>query len=64
MYYIKRTFPYWNLGKFEFCIQDCDKALELNPNDAGIYKHRGDCYKELGDETKAQADFKKAKELG
>ena len=41
-----------------------DEAIKLNPNYASAYHYRGVAYRALGNHTKAQADFKKAKELG
>ena len=47
---------------FEKAIQMFDKAIELNPNNANAYKHRGDVYL-CTDLEKAIRDYTKAIEL-
>lgn len=47
---------------FEKAIQMFDKAIELNPNNANAYKHRGDVYL-CTDLEKAIKDYTKAIEL-
>lgn len=47
----------------EGAIKLCNEAIELNPNAYNLYLRRGYCYKALGNEAKAQEDFKKAEEL-
>lgn len=49
---------------YKSSLEDCHSALKLNQNEAGIYQLRGLCYKNLGDNEKAESDFAKAKELG
>jgi len=52
------------LNKHKQALADFDKYIQLVPNDYDVWQSRGECYKELGDNAKAQADFAKAKELG
>ncbi len=40
-------------------IDDCTKAMELNPNDAVSYLNRGIAYKLQSNKAKATADFEK-----
>ena len=63
-YYMRGNFYKINLKNYNAAIQDYTKAIELSSKNKWYYKTRGDCYQQLGDEAKAQADFKKAKELG
>ncbi len=49
---------------YKLAIADYDETIKLAPNHALAYHNRGICYQELGDDSKAQADFAKAKELG
>ena len=56
--------------KYEPAIQNYDKAVQINSNYAFAYYNRGNAYKKLFEEiqariqSKIQADFAKAKELG
>lgn len=45
-------------------IDDCNKAIELQPKYAPAYYNLSECYKSLGETAKAQAAFVKAKQLG
>lgn len=45
-------------------MADFVKAIEINPNLAVAYYNRGNAYDRRGETDKAEADFKKAKELG
>ncbi len=58
------TEKFFNRRDYKGAIKLCDEAIELNPYDYELYEMRGICYQKFGDEAKAQADFKKAKELG
>ncbi|NQE45224.1 hypothetical protein C5S31_04280, partial [ANME-1 cluster archaeon GoMg2] len=49
--------------EFDKAIEDYDKAIELNPKDAGIYLNRGVAYRKLKQHEKEQEDYKKALEL-
>ncbi|MBQ3443184.1 MAG: tetratricopeptide repeat protein [Selenomonadaceae bacterium] len=66
--YTNRACAYLELKKYEQAIDDCNKVIEeFNPKakiKAEAYYVRSECYKALGEESKAQADFVKAKQLG
>lgn len=62
--YNNRGFAYYCLKNYNQAIDNATKAIQINPKFANAYQLRGLCYQELGDNAKAQADFKKAKELG
>ena len=44
-------------------IEDFNRAIELNPNDAHAYGNRGNFYSELGQYERAIEDYDKAIEL-
>ena len=50
--------------EYRNAIRLYDEAIKLNPNAPNLYFYRGRCYKELGNDVKAQEDFDKYKELG
>ena len=50
-------------GNFNPALQDFNKAVELDPNDANAYIIRGDAYLEKGDFDQALQDFNRAIEL-
>ena len=52
-----------NKGKYKEAIGYYDKAIELNPNDAGAYNNRGGAKYELGQHRETIADYDKAIEL-
>lgn len=62
--YYNRALIYLQLNRPDQALYGFDKYIQLVPNDCDGYQLRGVCYKALGDESKAQADFAKAKELG
>ena len=51
-------------GDLDSALKDLSKTIELKPEFAIAYMARGKIYDSFGDSKKAQADFKKAKELG
>ena len=51
-------------GYYSRAIKLYNEAIELNPNSYNSYIYRSRCYQKLGDEAKAQADYKKALSLG
>lgn len=56
---------YYNRGQYSLAIQYYSKAIELNPDYAYAYHHRGLAYKALGNnKLNAQSDFDRAKQLG
>lgn len=50
-------------GKPKIAIELFDKALELNPNLADCYYHRGNAYKKLNNTEAALENYKKALEI-
>jgi tetratricopeptide (TPR) repeat protein len=64
--------PNYYLGRYRETIQDdlsgalkyFDKAVQLNPQDARSWAHRGFCLKELGRQTDARTAFETAIKLG
>ena len=52
-----------NKGKYEEAIGYYDRAIELNPNNAGTYNNRGVAKYELGQYHEAIVDYDKAIEL-
>ncbi len=65
--YCNRGAAYFALGQYDLAIQDLNKSIQLNtdkksPYYAMAHHFRGMCYKSLGDNAKAQADFAKVKE--
>ena len=57
---------YMEMGKYDKAILNFSKAIEFRPFNASawIYRSRGECYKSVGENKKAQADFVRAKQLG
>ena len=62
-FYDTRACAYMGLKRYEDALADMDKAIKLSP-EGEYYNRRGEIYRLLGDETKAQADFASAKKLG
>ena len=54
---------YYQIGDFPSAIQDYDKAIELNPYDAGSYNNRGVVYQQLEEYERAIQDYDRAIEL-
>ena len=50
----------YDLGKMEAAIDDYDRAIELNPEDATAYNNRGFARSDLGDLAAAIDDFDRA----
>lgn len=46
-------------GRYDDAIEECSKAIELDPNLATVYFNRGFAYRELGNRAEAIADFEK-----
>ena len=46
------------------CLEDCNKAIELNPKADNAYLYRGRVFYKLGNKIKACEDWSKSGELG
>ena len=57
---VDRGYNYVQLGQYERAIQDYDKAIQLDPNEASAYYLRGVAYGQLGEHVEASADKAKA----
>ncbi len=55
--YYNRGLAYWRKGAFVRAIEDYDKAIALNPNDALAYANRGVAYRKKGEVDRAIADY-------
>lgn len=58
-----RAFAYIGLKRYEEALSDLNKAIKIS-SQGWLFHQRGKLYKLMGDETKANADFAKAKKLG
>ncbi|MDE0405297.1 MAG: tetratricopeptide repeat protein [Nitrospira sp.] len=61
--YVKRGAAYIQKGEYEKAIEDCTKAVELNPAHANAYINRGIAYDKKGDHDLAIKDYTKVPEL-
>ena len=61
--YLKRAHEERKTGNLAGALADCDKAIEVSPNESHPYWSRGICYYELERWDLAVADFRKAGEL-
>ena len=63
--YFARGFLVYNAkGDYEKAIADYTKTIELLPEWDMPYTYRGQAYEAIGEKSKAEADFQKARELG
>ena len=62
-YYYNRGDTFFDLGKFEDAIQDYNKAIDLNPNNASYYYNRGTTFANLEKFEDAIQDYNKAIDL-
>ena len=62
-YFDTRADAFVGLKRYEEALADLNNAIKLSP-EGWLFHKRGEVYKAMGDETKAQADFAKAKKLG
>ena len=61
---IMRALSYFNLEEYPKAIKDYNELIVDNPEtDYDNYTLRGYCYQKMGENEKAESDFKKAKEL-
>ena len=51
-------------GDYNRAIEDYDKAIEIQPDDAELYSNRGEALLHLNEMEKAKADLITAKEMG
>jgi len=49
----RRGSVYWQMGRYEESMADCQQALALNPNHYGAWQGIGVCRLQLGDVTEA-----------
>ena len=57
-YFFTRAKVYLDKKEYALTIEDCTKAIELNPNCVtDYYYYRGIAYKKIGDNDRAIADF-------
>ena len=49
---------------YKGCIEDCSKAIEIDPNYPYAYQNRGNAKELMRDDLGACADWKMADELG
>lgn len=61
--YVKRGTAYIQKGEYEKAIEDCTKAVELNPAHANAYINRGIAYDKKGNHDLAIKDYTKVLEL-
>lgn len=61
--YAKRGQIFLQLKKPNACIRDCDRAIELNPDNAAAHKFRGRAYHLLGKFEEAANDLRLACKL-
>ena len=54
---------YMEIGSPQQAIQPLTAAISIDPNRLAAYLLRGDAYTQLGEKSKAEADYKKAREL-
>jgi Flp pilus assembly protein TadD len=52
------------MKSYDFAIADYNRVIQMYPNNATVHHKRGLAYQQKGDNSKAEADFAKAKELG
>ena len=60
---VRQGDEYFKLGQYQQAIEEYDKAIKLNPNDAIGYKTRGNSYLALAQYQRAIEDYDKAIEL-
>jgi len=63
-YFTRGFLVYDAKGDYEKAIADYTKSIELLPKWDMPYTYRGQAYEAIGEKSKAEADFQKARELG
>eukprot|EP01084_Bolivina_argentea_P105988 189801_1 len=63
MLFTARAQCFLKLKKPLSCIQDCDRALELNPDSAKAFKLRGKAYRHLGEWEKAAKSINEGQKI-
>ncbi|KAI8342477.1 hypothetical protein BC941DRAFT_412908 [Chlamydoabsidia padenii] len=61
--YSNRAAVLQKLKKFDEALQDCDKALELDPDFTKVYSRRAACYMETEQYEEATRDYKRLVEV-
>jgi len=61
--YNNRGIAYSDLGNYRQAIDDCSRAIEINPVFAEAYYNRGNAYINLGNHRQAIEDYSKAIEI-
>jgi tetratricopeptide (TPR) repeat protein len=59
-----RAFCYGNMSNFGYAMKDLNRLIDLNQESGNPYFNRGITYRQMKEDEKANADFKKAYELG
>ena len=62
--YVTRSFAYIRLGNYQLAVADCNRAIELDPENAQAYVNRGMAYSKLGYNERAIGSYKNAARLG
>jgi tetratricopeptide (TPR) repeat protein len=62
-FFSNRAFCYLKLKKYQMCIMDCSKAIELEPNFAKAWGRRGEAELALGQIAQSISDFAKAHDI-
>jgi tetratricopeptide (TPR) repeat protein len=63
-FFNNRGWEFYQNGDYDKAISDYTEAIRLDSNYANAYYSRGLAYRKQGNEAQAQADFRKAKQLG
>ena len=61
--YSNRALIRMDEGNYIEAIKDCDKSIQINPNNSNSFTIRGDCYSKLNNKERAIANYNKAIEI-
>lgn len=61
--YYQRGFNYYRLMKYERALEDFNKALQYNADNANTYILRAECHSGLGNRMKAIKDYNRARKI-